>query len=52
VNAIRALAVASSEPAAGDLGAVAAAMRSTDPLVRVEAARTFLVLAALATEDD
>ena len=52
VNAIRALAVASSEPAAGDLGAVAAAMRSPDRLVRVEAARTFLVLAALATEDD
>lgn len=50
VGAIRALAVASSEPAAGDLGVVAAAMRSPDPLVRVEAARTFLLLAALATD--
>jgi len=52
VGAIRALAVACNEPAAGDLGAVAAAMRSPDPLVAVEAARTYLVLAALATEAD
>ena len=50
ISAIRALSIATDFPAAGDLGAVAAAMRSPDPLVRVEAARTFLILAALATE--
>jgi hypothetical protein len=52
IGAIRALAVASVEPTAGDLGAVAAAMRSPDPQVRLEAARTYLVLAARATELD
>jgi hypothetical protein len=52
IGAIRALAVAAVEPAAGDFGAVAAALRSPDPLVRVEAARTYLLLAALATDLD
>ncbi|MFO8071098.1 MAG: hypothetical protein R6V85_04410 [Polyangia bacterium] len=50
VGALRALAGAVAEPAAGDLGAAAAAMRDEDPLVRVEAARTYLMLAARAVE--
>ncbi len=50
VGALRALAGAVAEPAAGDLGAAAAGMRDEDPLVRVEAARTYLMLTARAVE--
>lgn len=42
--ALRALAVVAVEPAAGDLGAAAAAMRSQSADVRLEAARTYLLL--------
>jgi len=50
IGALRALAVAATAPRAGDLGASSAALRSEDPLVRVEAARTYLLLTARATE--
>jgi hypothetical protein len=50
VDALRALAIAAMRPEAGDLGAAASAIGSDDPLVRVEAARTYLLLAARATE--
>lgn len=46
IDALRALAVVARRPEAGDLGAAAAAMRSEDPRERIEAARTFLLLAA------
>lgn len=49
IGALRALAVAVREPAAGDLGAAAAALACDDPLTRLEAARTYLFLAARAT---
>jgi len=49
IDALRALAVVAREPEAGDLGAAAAAMRSDDPVEKVEAARTFLLLAARST---
>jgi hypothetical protein len=48
LDALRALAVTAPDPAAGDLGAAAAAMRSEDPVERLEAARTFLLLTARA----
>lgn len=50
VDALRALAVAAVRPEAGDLGAAASALGRADPLTRVEAARTYLLLAARATE--
>jgi hypothetical protein len=50
VDALRALAIAAIRPEAGDLGAAASAIGSDDPLTRVEAARTYLLLAARATE--
>jgi len=52
VGALRALAAVAVDPAAGDMGAAAAAMRADDLWVRVEAARTYLLLAARATSDD
>jgi hypothetical protein len=50
VEALRAMAITVDDPVAGDLGAAAAALHSEDPLTRVEAARTFLLLAARAVE--
>ena len=50
VEALRAMAITVDDPVAGDFGAAAAALHSEDPLTRVEAARTFLLLAARATE--
>jgi hypothetical protein len=50
VDALRALAIAAARPEAGDLGAAASAIGSDDPLTRAEAARTYLLLAARATE--
>ncbi len=50
VEALRAMAITVDLPVAGDLGAAAAALHSEDPLTRVEAARTFLLLAAKAVE--
>jgi len=50
VDALRALAIASPRPEAGDLGAAASALGSEDPLTRVEAARTYLLLAARAAQ--
>jgi hypothetical protein len=44
VQALRAIAVVASNPAAGDFGAAAAAMTSTSPLLRIEGARTYLLL--------
>ena len=44
--ALRALAAKVREPAAEDLGAASAALRSDEAAVRLEAARTFLKLAA------
>jgi hypothetical protein len=44
VQALRAIAVVASNPAAGDFGAAAAAMTSTSLLLRVEGARTYLLL--------
>jgi hypothetical protein len=49
IGALRALAVAARKPEAGDLGAAAAALACDEPLVRLEAARTYLFLAARAT---
>lgn len=49
IDALRALAVVARKPEAGDLGAAAAAMRSDDPVEKVEAARTFLLLTARST---
>lgn len=43
-DALRALAVAAREPEAGDLGAAAAGLEAADPALRLEAARTFLLL--------
>ncbi len=50
VEALRVMAITVDDPVAGDLGAAAAALHSEDPLTRVEAARTFLLLAARAVE--
>ncbi len=50
VEALRAMAITVDDPVAGDLGAAAAALHSEDPFTRVEAARTFLLLAARAVE--
>ena len=50
VEALRAMAITVDDPVAGDLGSVAAALYSEDLLTRVEAARTFLLLAARAME--
>ena len=50
VDALRALAIAARPPKAGDLGAAASALSSDDPATRVEAARTYLLLAARITE--
>jgi hypothetical protein len=50
IGALRALAVVGADPRAGDLAVAAAGLRSSDPLVRVEAARTYLLLTARATE--
>jgi hypothetical protein len=49
IGALRALAVAVRKPEAGDVGAAAASLACDDPLVRLEAARTYLFLAARAT---
>ena len=43
-EALRALAVVAIKPVAGDLGAAAAALTADDPRLRVEGARTFLLL--------
>jgi hypothetical protein len=45
VAALRALAAAAREPTAKDLGAAAASLRAEDADVRLEGARTFLILA-------
>jgi hypothetical protein len=50
IDALRALAIASKNPKAGDLAACSAAMRSDDPITKIEAARTYLLLAARAVE--
>jgi hypothetical protein len=50
VDALRALAVSVKRPVAGDLGAAAAALSSDDALTRVEAARTYLLLAGKAAK--
>jgi hypothetical protein len=44
IEALRAIAVVASSPTAGDFGAAAAAMASPDTRLRVEGARTFLLL--------
>jgi hypothetical protein len=44
LDALRALAVVATKPVAGDLGASAAALTSDNPRLRVEGARTFLLL--------
>ena len=43
-DALRAVAIIAKEPATGDLAAAASALSVTDPVVRVEGARTFLLL--------
>ncbi|MDD5309873.1 MAG: hypothetical protein PHU25_21360, partial [Deltaproteobacteria bacterium] len=45
VAALRALAATARKPTAKDLGAAAAALRAEDADVRLEGARTFLILA-------
>lgn len=49
IGALRALSVAARKPEVGDLGAAAAALACDDALTRLEAARTYLFLAARAT---
>jgi hypothetical protein len=44
LEALRAIAVVATKPVAGDFGASAAALKSDDPRLRVEGARTFLLL--------
>ncbi len=44
VRALRALAVVASEPVSGDFGAAASAFEADDPVIRLEGARTFLLL--------
>lgn len=43
-DSLRALAITATRPEAGDFGAAAAALKSDDQALRVEGARTFLVL--------
>ena len=50
IDALRALSIAVKRPAAGDLGAAASALASDDPAIRIEAARTYLLLAVRAAE--
>ncbi|MCP4606699.1 MAG: hypothetical protein GY847_40360 [Proteobacteria bacterium] len=47
-EALRAIAVTASEPVSGDFGAAAAALDVEDPVVRLEGARTFLLLSSRA----
>lgn len=44
LEALRVLAMKANPPEAGDLAAAAAALRSTDPQIQLEAARTYLLL--------
>jgi hypothetical protein len=44
IHALRALASVSTTPVAGDLGAASAAVQAEDPRLRLEGARTFLLL--------
>jgi len=51
-EAVRMLGAVGAAPGAVDLAAAAAAMASEDPFTRVEAARTYLLMVARATEKD
>ncbi|MBN2341806.1 MAG: hypothetical protein JXX29_10650 [Deltaproteobacteria bacterium] len=52
LSAVRALAIQATTPLAGDLAAAAAAMNSPDERIRMEAARTYLLLASRSTKDE
>ena len=51
LNALRAMASAALQPEVGDFAAAASAFRSQNPQVRVEGARTFLLLVTRATKE-